>query len=136
MYTCKHFSLHELVPPQVYNDRGEKAWELIDDRVLRTIDLLRERYGSMTINNYFWGGDRRWSGLRTIGSQYYSPYSQHAFGRAVDCLFKDTTAEDVRQDIRRNLHNPIFNMIRSIELEVSWLHFDVRNCHRLKTYRP
>ena len=80
MYKCEHFAIHELVPPHVFEQRGEKAWELLDDRLLVTLDRLRERYGSMTVNNYYWGSDREWSGLRTNDSPYYSPYSQHTFG--------------------------------------------------------
>ena len=40
MYNCKYFAIHELIPPQVYRDRGEKAWELLDPDMLRTLDLL------------------------------------------------------------------------------------------------
>lgn len=136
MYTCKHFAIHELVPPDVYHDRGERAWELLDPDMLRTLDMLRDRYGSMTVNNWFWGGDRKWSGLRTAGSPYFSPYSQHTFGRASDPIFKNITAEEVRVEIQAQKDNPTFRYIKSIELGVSWLHFDVRNCNRLKTYRP
>ena len=55
MYKCEYFKVHELVPPHVYNARGEKAWELLDEQLLRTLDRLRQRYGPMTINNYLWG---------------------------------------------------------------------------------
>jgi len=88
------------------------------------------------VNNYLWGHDREWSGLRTSDSPYYSPFSQHTFGRAADCLFADLSAEDVRQDILADPSHPDFQMIGSIELGVSWLHFDVRNCDRIKTYYP
>lgn len=71
-----------------------------------------------------------------FSSPYYSPFSQHTFGRAADCIFKDFTAEQVRQDIRDNPLHADFKLIGSIELDVNWLHFDVRNCHRLKTYTP
>jgi len=136
MYKCKHFKIHELVPKKVYEDRGEKGWMLLDDRLLITLDKLRNAYGGITINNWFWGGDRQWSGLRTSDGPYYSPYSQHTFGRAADCIFKDTTAEEARQDILANPDNPKFRDIMSIELETSWLHFDVRNCNRIMTYKP
>ena len=136
MYKCEHFSVHELVPPDVFNKRGEKAWELLDERLLITLDKLRKRYGSMTINNYYWGKDREWSGLRTADSPYFSAYSQHSFGRAADCLFKGISAEDVRQDILANPNDKDFVLIGSLELGVSWLHFDVRNCDRIKTYYP
>lgn len=136
MYKCKYFAIHELVPPKVFDERGEKAWELIDDRLLITLDRLRERYGSITINNYVWGKDRQWSGLRTPDSPYFSPYSQHTFGRAADCIFADVTAEQVRQDMLNNIDDPLFEFVRSIELSVSWLHFDIRNCTRIKAFKP
>ena len=136
MYKCEYFKVHELVPPHVYDARGEKAWELLDKRLLQTLDRLRRRYGPMTVNNYYWGGDREWSGLRTSDSPYYSPYSQHTFGRAADCLFKTISVEQVRREILSTPNAPEFELIGSIELDVSWLHFDVRNCNRIKTYTP
>jgi hypothetical protein len=136
MYKCEHFAIHELVPPQVYRDRKEKAWELMDERLLITLDKLRKRYGSMTVNNYHWGKDREWSGLRTADSPYFSKYSQHSFGRAADCLFTKISSEEVRQEILANPNDEDFKLIGSLELNVSWLHFDVRNCERIKTYSP
>ena len=136
MYKCEHFAIHELVPPHVFAERGEKAWELLDERLLISLDLLRNRFGPMTVNNYYWGKDREWSGLRTSDSPYYSRYSQHSFGRAADCLFANKTAEEVRKEIINNPNNADFELIGSLELGVSWLHFDVRNCERIKTYHP
>ena len=136
MYKCNHFAIHELVPRNVFEDRGEKAWELLDDRLLITLDRLRERYGSITVNNWHWGKDREWSGLRTKESPFYSPYSQHTFGRAADCLFAKTSVEQVRQDILSMSTDSTFEWIGSVELGVSWLHFDVRNCDRIKAYHP
>ena len=136
MYKCDHFKIQELVSPGVYKDRGDKAWELLDDRLLMTLDKLRERYGPIIVNNWANGGDRQWSGFRTPGSPFYSKYSQHSFGRAADCLFSRTTAGIVRQDILLKPFDSAFMLIGAIELGVSWLHFDVRNCDRIKTFRP
>ncbi len=135
-YKCKHFGIKELVDPGTFEKRGHKAWELLDDRLLWTLDRLRLRYGKMTVNNWAWNGDRKWSGLRTPNSTWYSVYSQHTYGRAADCLFKDYTAEQVRQDILDNPDDEDFKYINSLELGVSWLHFDVRNCDRIKTFTP
>ena len=135
IYICRFFEIQELVPSRVFHERGRKAWELLDDRLLITLDLLRERYGSITINNWHWDGSREWSGLRTPDSPYYSPYSQHTFGRAADCLFAQVAAADVRQDILSNPDHSDFRLIGSVELGVAWLHFDVRNCERIKTFR-
>ena len=136
MYQCKHFAIHELVPPHVFSERQDKAWQLLDERLLITLDKLRERYGSITVNNYFWGKDREWSGLRTTDSPYYSPFSQHSFGRAADCLFANVATESVRQEIIDHPDDPDFQLIGSVELGVSWLHFDVRNCDRIMAFYP
>ena len=135
-YKCKYFIIEELVDPETYKKRGDRAWELLDYRMLVTIDRLREKYGKMTINNWKWGKDRMWSGLRTPESAWYSQYSQHTYGRAADIIFHDITAEEVRQDIIANPDDPAFEFINSIELGTSWLHADVRNTNKLKTFKP
>jgi len=136
VYKCIHFEIHELVSRRIYEDHGELAWELLDDRLLITIDRLRERYGKTTINNYHWGGNRQWSGLRTPDSPYYTPYSQHTFGRAADCLFRDYTAQAVRTHILNNPGHTDFMYITSVERGTSWLHIDTRNCNRIKAFYP
>ena len=130
MYKCKHFKAHELVPPAIYDKFGERSFMFLDDRLLKLCDALREEFGSATINNYKWGGDRVASGLRSPDSPYYSPTSQHSFGRAVDILFKDYSAERVRSVIKDD--STIWKNgtgLNSITLEdgVSWLHIDIRN---------
>lgn len=145
MKKAKYFAIQELVPPAVYEARGEKAWELIDDRMIATIDQLRAKFGSMIINTWYSSslidayGLRQWSGLRTV--EYYgsveafeASFSQHKYGRAFDALFQNYTAEQVREYV---LANPSeFPYLTSMELGVDWFHGDCRNCNRIKTYYP
>ena len=123
-----HFKIQELVPKEVFDlVKKDALWELFDERLLTTIDALKEKFpeGSMTINNWLWGGDRDQSGLRTKNSKYYSPTSQHSIGKAVDCVFSDYDNNSVRQYV---INNPDeFPYIKGIELGVSWCHFDVRS---------
>jgi hypothetical protein len=139
MYVPKHFILQEYLPPVLYQllvnrKRLSSGWELLDDRLLRTDDQLRERFGKITINNWVWGGKRLWSGIRTFGSPYYSVTSQHPYGRASDKLFLESSIDDVRAYI---LDNPDeFPHLTSLELDTAWLHSDTRNCQRIKTYIP
>ena len=134
MYKPRHFYTQELVPEHVYRDRGEKALELLDDRLLITLDDMRDAYGPIVVNDWYRGGVIQWRGLRTDNSPVGTIYSQHRFGRAADLIFLDTDAESVRRDI---LNNPnLFPHIQSLELGTTWLHFDVRNCERIKTYSP
>ena len=123
----KKFKIHELVPLPLYNNIKEDIlWKLLDDTLLLTIDAIKEKFpnGSMTINNYKWGGDRGWSGLRTKDSKYYSEGSQHSIGKAVDCIFSEYTTDEVRDYIL--YHQDEFPYIGGIEMGVSWLHLDVR----------
>lgn len=140
MYKPKHFRVEELVPKHIYQKRGDKALELIDDRVLITIDKLRELLGKpITINNWVWGGDRNWSGLRTAGfykslQAYEDSLSQHKYGRAVDMLVKDMNAADVRKFIYENKHE--FPYVTFVEVDISWVHIDCRNCDAITTWSP
>lgn len=136
IYIPTHFIIEELVDEETFNKRGQRAWELLDDRLLVTLDRLRERYGRMTINSWKWAGDRSWSGLRTKDSPWYSMYSQHTFGRAADIIFADYTAEQIRQDILDDPDHSDFEYINSFEDGVSWLHIDVRNTNRIKVFKP
>lgn len=134
MYKCRHFSIKEFVPEYIHIARGEKAWELLDERMLETCDALRGRYGPITINDWSWGGSNQNRGLRAENSPIGTIYSQHRFGRAADCNFKSIDAESVREDILDNFD--LFPHITFIELGTVHLHFDVRNCQRIKTYDP
>ncbi len=134
MYTPKYFKAYEVVPREVYEEWGERSLMFMDDRILRNADALRERYGSITINDWYWGGNNQWRGLRTEDSPYGTQYSQHRFGRAIDHIFKDVTAEEVRQDILKSPE--LFPLIMSMELGTSWLHVDCRNTQRIQTYTP
>ena len=81
-YKCKHFKIQELVSKQVYKDRGQKAWQLLDIHLLMTIDNLRNNHGRIIVNDWHRGGKNESRGLRTPDSPHYSTYSQHRFNRA------------------------------------------------------
>jgi hypothetical protein len=132
MYQCKYFKIQELVPPEVFEKRGYKSWELMDQKMLIVIDRLRDMFGPMIINNWHIGGERKWSGLRTPDSPYYSPYSQHTFGRAFDIIFTEAGIDDVRRYILN--HESEFPEIGGVELDTSWLHIDGRNANGIRTF--
>lgn len=130
--------LDEYIPKDLYLQYSKKPQiliGLIDERVIKADQLLRNKFGSVTINNWWFGGNREWSGLRTKESPYYSPTSQHSFGRASDKLFTHAPAERVRQYIKDNWKEL---GITCIEEGVSWVHSDVRNWngHDILIVRP
>lgn len=134
MYKPKHFDIKELIPRHVWEDRGESALELLDPRAVQTLDQLRDQFGKITVNDWSWGGNNQWRGLRTIQCPIGAKYSQHHYGRGFDCTFHETTTETVRQFILANPDR--FPFITFVELDTPHLHFDVRNCRRITTWSP
>ncbi len=134
MYKCNNFTLEELLPKTLFRDLEEQnklqiGWLLFDERLLKTLDLIRDCFGPVTVNDWKWGGTNQYRGFRPAVCHIGSKYSQHKYGRACDCIFKNHTADDVRSKIIASPDD--FPLIRGIEMGVSWLHFDVRNSEEL-----
>lgn len=125
---AKHFKLEELVHPSYVEKFGERAWQFLDPLAVQTLDQMRERFGQITVNNYLWGGPRQFSGLRPMTGGPGAPFSLHRFGRAFDCVFRDTNPIAVFDAI---LKDPTaFPHIRRLEdarATKTWLHFDTAN---------
>ena len=152
MYTPEYFQVQELVPPEVFKVRGHKSWELLDSRMLETLDEMRETFGPMVVNTWHSPhlirayGLRQYSGLRTVEffahrrgkdkapAEYAASMSQHKYGRAFDALFRDHTAAEVRDYVRTNTDK--FKYLTALEDDVSWFHGDVRNTHRISVFKP
>ena len=134
MYLPRHFQAYELVPPEIFASRKDKSFELIDERVLITLDTLRATFGPCTINDWYWGGEFEQSGLRTADAPQFSPTSQHTFGRAMDCKFKEHPAAEIRDQVIQN--RLLFPYITFMEDDVDWFHFDVRNGQRIVLWSP
>ncbi len=118
--------LDEYIPRELYlkfKDKPHILIGLLDRRLVMADQMLRDVFGSVTINNWFVGGERNWSGIRTPDSPYYSETSQHSWGRASDKLFKNVTAQEVREYIK-GMYEELG--ITCIEENVSWVHSDVR----------
>lgn len=141
MYQCLHFKTYELVPPELFEkhkDKQWKLWNLFDDRALITLDQLREVFGKIIVNNWYWGGEYKNSGFRTSYCRTGAELSQHKFGRGFDCKFNNIGVEIVRHKILQNKQQ--YELINSIELDTpTWLHFDTRNVkksERILTFNP
>ena len=127
-YRCKFFGIKELVPPTIYAARGEAAWELLRPDALRTLDLLREKFGICTVNNWAAGGTYKESGLREFSTSTGAKYSQHKFGGAFDCKFKSATPAEVAAYVLKHQGEfPELTTIEDVKDTPTWFHFDVRN---------
>lgn len=128
-YRPKYFQLHEVVHTEAIQDRGEQAWQLMDDRILRGADWLREKFGPCVINGKFGGKVFTESGLRKADTKTGKSYSQHKFGRALDLKFLKVTVKEVYEYIIRNPGEARANGITTVEdinHTPTWLHIDCR----------
>ena len=131
--SAEKFIIQELVPESVYLARGEKAWQLIDYRLIDNLNALRTQLGvPMTINNWHVGGQRTQSGLRIPGQVHYKPYSQHTYGRAADPIC-EIPAQEIRDMIKEGVEIKLPHYA-CFEDNVSWTHMDVRNTGENKHY--
>lgn len=127
-YRPANFGVRELVTPEVYAARGERAWELLDPFALRTLQSLRDKFGPVTINNWHIGGSYKESGLRGFGSATGAMWSQHKYGRAFDCKIKGVTPKEACEYILAHMSEfPYLTVLENPAETPSWLHFDTRN---------
>ena len=133
----KYFKIQELVSKQTYEKYGEKSWIFLDERLILTLDALREYFDApITVNNWLWGGNLQQRGLRTNCDEIVknktlknSLYvSQHCLGKAVDFNVKNHTVKDVYKVILENPKAfPYIKRIENINKTPTWVHIDIAN---------
>ena len=135
----EYFRIEEFLPRDFYDKykgKGERLWLIFDDRALWTIEALRKRYGKIILNDWLWRKNdpraNHYRGFRTFDCKVGASLSQHKFGRALDSFPLEAGVEKIRKDIIDNPDEDEFKFITCIEMDVSWLHFDVRNWDRNK----
>lgn len=137
----KYFKIQELVSEAVYKKYGEKSWEFIDTRLIKVLDLLREHFNKpITVNNWLWGGDLQQRGLRANKDElvankedYY--ISQHCLGKAIDFTVKGLSAQEVYDEILRNIEKfYLISRIENIKDTPTWVHIDVANIDGFKIF--
>lgn len=131
-YKCKYFKIKELVCPILLKNISEDIlWMMFDDRLLRCADLIREKYGAITINT----GDLVDCGLRDINSKTGARYSAHKLGRALDLHIDSIEKKKLSKEEKIKEYNIVreellederFNCL-SFENNISWLHIDTYN---------
>ena len=128
-YHPKYFALNEVIPADIIAERGERAWSLMDDRILMGADWLRGIFGPCVINGKYGGKVFTESGLRNPLTATGAKYSQHKFGRALDLKFTKVTAKEVYEYIIRNPSEARANGITTVEdiaFSPTWCHIDCR----------
>lgn len=130
-YIPKYFQIKELVPPETYNlvQGLPNPWIIFDERLLWTLDQIRSLFGKpITVNNWATKGDLKYRCFRPQTYKSCALYSQHFYGRAVDFDVKGLSADQVRKEIiYRRKEEPAFQFINGLEINVPWVHIDLRN---------
>lgn len=122
----KYLSIRQLVPPEIYDERGDRAWELIDEEFLVLLDLIWEKCGEYVINDWHEGGNYKESGGRSAGTSTGAKLSMHKFFRAGDLKPKKGTVREFHEKIRTMPGLGDFTM-EDIESTPTWVHVDKRN---------
>lgn len=131
MYRPNSFILQELVPPDIYEARGDRAWELLDPMALMSLQSVRDKFGPVVVNNWHEGGPYKESGLRSALTATGAAFSMHRYGRAFDCKCKNATPQEMCDYILQNRKDfPMVTAIENPEATPTWLHIDTRNHSR------
>lgn len=115
--TSKYFKPEELLP------HGFTDITVLDPILLKVIDEIRELLNvPCTIN----ADGRNWCGFRTKDCPIGAPKSQHKQGKAADLHPIGMSAEKGREIIKEAISQGKLSEVGGIELNVSWIHVDIR----------
>lgn len=126
----KYFKPYEIVSKTVYTIYKDESIKFMDNRLLETLDVIREILGvPLVINDWYWGGKNQQRGLREntcqiVKSKGNTLYlSSHCFGRAFDAVSAKMSAENMRKKIVDNAYKLPYPI--RMESNVTWLHVDL-----------
>ena len=129
-YQPKHFSTEELLPPDLFTFERDFGLYRIDDRILWTIDSIRDYFQKpLIVNNWKSGGSFSQRGYRNDPNTG-AKFSAHRFGRACDLDIQDTTSEEFRNMVKTGKLKEQLKYITRIEEGVKWIHIDVMGLPR------
>ena len=135
-YIPKNFKETELVDSSVYNyfqQRSWSCWSLFNPLLLKTIQAIRDLYGTqIVINNWQVGGLYKFRGFRTNSCPVGEAYSGHKRGCAADMDIGGQLARSVIQEILDHPWNEAFKYITFVEINVDWVHVEVSNLDKIK----
>jgi hypothetical protein len=130
-----YFDIEELVPRDVFDKYGERAWMFFDPLALECLLIVRKGIGKpINVNNWHKGGNYDERGLRPntcplVKNKTRLYLSFHIFGKAFDFTVTGMSSEDVRDWIDE--HADEFPCKVRLERkmrgkQISWVHLDIR----------
>ena len=136
MYIPNHFQLFELLSASYYKqffpEYGNQLWAHFPSYTLWTLDALREKYGSIIINDWYWGGGIEYRGWRPFDCKWGAQLSFHKQYLAFDLDFQQESNQQVQSDIAQLYERETaFQFITCLEINTPHVHIDFRNHERL-----
>lgn len=134
MKVSKNFELEEFINKNTFLQYGSGSLKFIDNRIISIAQFLRDNFGGLTINDWHKGGHYNESGLRDFDTSTGAKFSQHKFGRAIDCKFSDYTVQQVYTKILANPKKFIdagITTLEDISATPTWLHVDCRTTGKI-----
>jgi hypothetical protein len=137
----KYFRIAELLPKDIFESLGDKAWSLFDSNLLDALDGVREFFDKpVTVNTWHNGGAFQYRGWRPADSIVGAPKSMHKLGKAVDFTVSGMTAQEVRDAIVLAQNHKLLVNIQRMEDKTSWVHIDTgpvpEGKHRIYLFNP
>ena len=118
----KHFYLEEVMP-KGYTD---VSW--LNPKLGELMEAVREVVGPIVVNDYIFGGNRQWRGLRLSFCPEWSVGSQHSFlgkGRHLCSAFDGIPTKMSAKEAREKLLKADIPLLGRMEDKVNWLHCDL-----------
>ena len=124
MRLSKNFILKEFIPPQIYKKYGGFSINFIHQELPIIAQFIRDWFDKpITINNWIWNGNRKYSGLRIPESKHYRQFSAHTRGQAIDFIIKGLDSQEVQNEIIKNREKFLKGGITCIEnVTNGWTH--------------
>jgi len=138
MQISTNFSVKELVDPETVEALGERARNVILPFLPVVLEKLREYTGSITVNDYEWGGNFKYSGTRPYTYKKGAAFSSHRYGNTTDCKFKGITPLEVQTYILDNPDDyPHIVRMEDAAITKTWLHIETGfRSGDIKVFKP
>ena len=130
IHNSPHFDVRELVDANTFKALSVNAAWLIDPKIVRVLDLLREKLGApIIVNNWHTGGPFKSSGFRSMSDKTGAMFSQHRRGCAADVKSAGRKPAELLFFINANFE--LFKAaglttIEDVNFTPTWLHLDCR----------
>ena len=129
-----YFDVREWVDQRTWNMLGVKAAWMIDSKIIRVADLVREKSGApVKVNNWHYRKDGEplydSSGYRAIWDETGGRLSQHRCGRAGDLKVTGFTPRQIMILIQANAEEfkaAGLTTMEDVAVTPTWLHIDCR----------